>query len=73
MSEGRRQLLAILQRTLAIYVAARCRVTKSAVSKWASGRTQPAPEKKIALFVNYKIPTAAWGDSPRRRVLSTKV
>jgi transcriptional regulator with XRE-family HTH domain len=65
MTEGRRQLIAVLQRTQARYVAARCRVTPSAVSLWVAGIRRPSERSKIQLAVNYGIPMAAWA-LPRR-------
>lgn len=60
MSAGRAMLLEVLQRTRAKYVAARCRVSPAAVSKWSSGRSVPSSAKKRALAVNYGIPTDSW-------------
>lgn len=42
MTRGRRSLLALLQRLPAREVAARCQVTPSAVSRWASGEKSPS-------------------------------
>jgi hypothetical protein len=66
MNDGRRALLAVLQCTKAIYVAARCRVTLSAVYNWTAGRCTPNAWARAALFASYGIPPSAW-DEPRRR------
>ena len=60
MTHGRRALLAVLQRTKAIHVAARCGVAKSRVSEWASGRTRPSLRARVRLESNYGIRAQAW-------------
>lgn len=60
MTEGRRLLLLVLQRTTGRSVASRCRVTATRVSAWASGRTKPSPEARLLLEQNYTIPPATW-------------
>lgn len=57
---GRRSLLALLQRTSAREVAARCDVVPSCVSEWASGEAQPSPEAQTRLMVIYGISSYAW-------------
>lgn len=42
MSDGRRALLAVLQKTKAVHVAARLRVRPSTVSRWATGESVPS-------------------------------
>lgn len=49
MSEGRRSLLALLQRMSAREVAARCQVAPSTVSRWASGEMTPCPRARSLL------------------------
>lgn len=58
MTEGRRALLAVLQRTTAVYVAARCGVSPSRVSRWASGQGRPSARARARLRDNYRIPDA---------------
>lgn len=59
-SQGRRSLLAVLQRTTAREVAARCRVSPSRVSEWASGLTSPSPDARRALERAYGISVPSW-------------
>ena len=66
MTEGRRLLIALLQRTKARAVAARCSVQPPAVSKWASGYQRPAPRARRELESNYGIAASLWGESRRR-------
>ena len=61
MNPGRRALLAVLQRTAGVEVAARCGVAKSRVSSWASGASLPSPRARLALERNYGITRASWG------------
>lgn len=56
MTAGRRALLAVLQRTTTIYVAARCGVTPSRVTRWASGDGRPSARARARLRDNYGIP-----------------
>jgi transcriptional regulator with XRE-family HTH domain len=67
MTEGRRALLSIGQRTTAREVAARCRVSPSRVSEWLSGRCRPSERAREALerTSGYGIPASSW-DAPRR-------
>ena len=66
MTEGRRLLLALLQRTTARRVAARCSVSASTVSRWAAGATLPNERARRALAgaSSYGIPAESWA-SPR--------
>lgn len=57
---ARRALLAVLQRTSARNVAARCGVSPQAVSQWASGRTRPSPEARARLETHFAIPASLW-------------
>lgn len=63
MTAGRRELLAVLQRTAGKFVAGRCRVSPQAVSSWASGRSRPSPGARAALEVNYQIPRESWDET----------
>lgn len=67
---GRRLLLAVLQRTRGIYVAARCRVHPSRVSRWVSGEDVPSPKARELLFANYGIPVDAWPTARERGLAS---
>lgn len=55
-------LIALLQRTKAYFVAGRCRVHPSQVSRWASGERAPGPRARELLErgSGYGIPAAAW-------------
>lgn len=57
---GRQLLLAVLQRTSSSAVAARCRVSLAAVSKWAAGKSRPALDAQVQLESSYRIPRSAW-------------
>jgi hypothetical protein len=59
MTEGRAELLRVLLVTHARYVAARCRVTSSAVYNWTSGRRRPCARCRRALR-SYGIALEAW-------------
>jgi hypothetical protein len=63
---GRLALLAVLQRTTAAEVAARCDVTPAAVSKWSSGTSRPVPATRSKLESAYRIRAGAW-DEPTTR------
>lgn len=63
MSESRKMLVRVLQRTNAEFVADRCGVHKSQVSRWASGETAPLPEHRKILEDNYGIPADRWTKS----------
>lgn len=65
LTAGRRALLAVLQRTSARNVAARCGVTPQAVSQWASGRSRPTGPRLTALWVNYGISPESWNEAYR--------
>lgn len=55
VSDGRRALLAVLQRTKAAHVAARLRVRPSTVTRWASGQANPTPAHAAKLVEIYGI------------------
>ncbi len=59
-STARLSLLAVLQRTAAREVAARCRVSPSRVSEWASGRSRPTVGARAVLEQSYGIAAAGW-------------
>lgn len=63
MTRGRRSLIAILQRTTAREVAARCGVAKQTVSDWLRGLTKPRRGARLALQREYGISPPAW-DAP---------
>lgn len=63
-SQGRRLLLAVLQRTSAREVAARCRVAHSCVSEWSSGDAAPSQRPRLSLAEIYGIPRDAWERLP---------
>jgi transcriptional regulator with XRE-family HTH domain len=71
MTAGRYALLAVLQRTSARFVAGRCNVDPSVVSRWASGDSTPSQTMRNRLAEVYGIAPASW-DAPRavRRLLS---
>lgn len=60
MTQGRRALLSVLQRTTAQFVAARCRVAPSRVSEWASGKSRPSAVSRSLLRAAYGIDESAW-------------
>ncbi len=62
MTRGRAELLLVLQRTRAEFVAARCRVTAAAVYNWTSGRRKPDDDARMALFTSYGIAPEAWDE-----------
>lgn len=57
----------LLQRVLLVHtrteVAAVCRVSQPAVTKWALGMTSPRDDKRVILMTRYKIPAGAWCES----------
>lgn len=59
-SEGRRQLLDLLQRTKGIDVAEQCDVWPSTVSQWARGDRVPEYTGRRSLSENFAIPMDAW-------------
>jgi transcriptional regulator with XRE-family HTH domain len=59
-SYARRSLLALLQRTTAREIAARCDVAPSRVSEWVSGITQPSPTARQRLEHSYGIRSDSW-------------
>lgn len=60
MTRGRRLLLAVLQRTTAAEIAARCGVAPSNVSRWVGGLSTPADVPRARLAGIYGIPCGAW-------------
>ena len=60
MSIARRSLLAILQRTSAREVAARCGVTPATVSAWVSGLARPRWRTRLVLRAAYGITPSTW-------------
>lgn len=60
MTYGQRSLLAILQRTTAREVAARCAVSPSCVSDWLGGTKRPSPTSRRALELVYGIRAHTW-------------
>jgi transcriptional regulator with XRE-family HTH domain len=62
MTRGRRSLIAVLQRTSAVYVAARCGVTKQAVSAWQQGFAKPSAAARSMLEANYRISRSSWDE-----------
>lgn len=60
ISRGRRLLLAVLQVTTEMDVAARCSVYQQRVSDWAGGVCKPSAAARAALHRNYGIPASAW-------------
>jgi len=55
MTQGQRDLLAILERTKAVYLAKRCHVTKNAVYNWRAGRNGPGPTARKVLRAVYNV------------------
>lgn len=69
---ARLALLAVLQRTTAREVALRCRVTRSCVSSWGSGKSVPSPRAQVALSDIYGIDPRGWlPKSPYRAKFGT--
>jgi len=64
MTQGRLSLLAVLQRTTAREVAARCQVSPTRVSEWASGLCLPALASRERLARIYGIRVEAWRVAP---------
>ena len=60
MTEGHKALLAVLSKTRVEFVAARCRVGRSAVYNWTSGRRRPSRAARAELERSYGIPPDAW-------------
>lgn len=57
---GQRLLLAVVSLSSGQEVAARVRVSKSNVSRWISGEQRPSHEHRLQLWLEYRIPVAAW-------------
>lgn len=64
ITRGRRCLLAVLQRTSELEVAARVGVGQPAVSKWASGLRTPGDPARQKLEQLYGIARRAWDAAP---------
>ena len=62
MNDGRRKLLALLQRVPGKVVAAKVGVSASKVSEWASGTRPPSARGKKALAFTFGIPEDSWGE-----------
>jgi transcriptional regulator with XRE-family HTH domain len=60
VTPGRRDLLAVLQRTRQEFVADTCGVTRAEVSRWATGDRTPSEASRGALFRRYGIPRDSW-------------
>ena len=60
LTYGQRSLLALLQRTHARDVAARCGVHASQVTRWMDGTSAPSERTARALEANYGISPRAW-------------
>ena len=71
MTRGQRLLLAVLQRTTAAEVAARCGVAPSCVSRWLGGLSAPSDVPRARLHSIYGIPAAAW-DRPAVSIYSVR-
>lgn len=65
MTEGRRQLLAVLRRMRRRELAARCRVDLSRVSRWASGHYRPGPVSQKMLAEHCGVP-GPWTENVNR-------
>jgi len=63
MNKGRDKLIAVLGRTKGVYVAARCNVHKSRVTRWASGESKPAPASRKVLDSSYGIKPHEWDNN----------
>jgi transcriptional regulator with XRE-family HTH domain len=59
-------LIRVLQVTTAREVAARCRVSPAAVSRWVAGFTAPNAAAKATLRVTYGIREEAWSEREKR-------
>jgi hypothetical protein len=64
---GRRSLLAVLQRTSAREVAARCGVVPSCVSSWVNGACRPSARARAVLASVYGITASSWDPPPPER------
>jgi hypothetical protein len=67
MTYGQRSLLAVLQRTTAREVAARCDVSPSCVSEWLAGIKRPGVHSRAVLARVYGISAYAWDAAPVHR------
>ena len=66
MTDGRNQLLNVLERTKADYMAIRCYVTKNAVYNWRAGRNGPNPKARQVLNSTYGIDPTDWKHYQKR-------
>lgn len=62
LSRGRRLLIALLQRTTARDVAARCRVYPQRIADWLAGHKVPSEHSRRMLQANYGIPLESWDE-----------
>jgi predicted kinase len=60
MTQGRRQLLKVLERTTARHVALRCQVAPSTVRNWLAGYNNPGPTRRLLLYQMYGIKPESW-------------
>lgn len=63
-SEGRRALLALLQRTTQRVISKTVGVSQQAVAYWASGDKRPAFASRKLLESAYQISMDAWDEAP---------
>lgn len=73
-TQGHVLLAALLTRTTASAIAARCGVTPSTVSNWANLNRMPGADAQHALLYEYGIAPAAWAVvlATRRRMQLTR-
>lgn len=62
MNRGRAALLDVLRRTRVEFVAARLRVTRSAVYNWAAGIRRPSKANRKRISTTYGIPAKTWDE-----------
>jgi hypothetical protein len=60
VTEARRALILLLGRTKGVLIAARCRVSHSQVTRWATGQQRPGTFAASVLQRDYGIETAQW-------------
>lgn len=71
-STGRRLLMRVLQEHKAVYVARVCRVSQTAVSRWACGAARPSETTRFLLETRYKIPHWTWYQVAESYVAETR-